>query len=91
MTISQAYFTNQELRLVSFRVEGSDEWQGASLSNPEHAYGENELLVVDYLNKGGVIDTVIPDNAPTVPVLTAAEKLEAAGLTVDELKELLGL
>lgn len=28
---------------------------------------------------------------PSAPVLTAAEKLAAAGLTVDELKELLGL
>lgn len=28
---------------------------------------------------------------PAPPVLTAAEKLEAAGLTVEELKELLGL
>lgn len=42
-----------------------------------------------WLAEGNTPNPYVPPPAP--PPLTAAEKLEAAGLTVDELKELLGL
>ena len=45
--------------------------------------------IQQWLAEGNTPNPYIPPPAP--PPLTAAEKLEAAGLTVDELKELLGL
>jgi hypothetical protein len=42
-----------------------------------------------WLAEGNAPNPYVPPAPPTP--LTAAEKLEAAGLTVDELKELLGL
>lgn len=42
-----------------------------------------------WLAEGNTPNPYVPPPAP--PQLTTAEKLEAAGLTVDELKELLGL
>ena len=53
---------------------------------PSGIAGEQYLT---WLSEG---NTPNPYDAPPPPKpLTAAEKLEAAGLTVDELKELLGL
>jgi hypothetical protein len=43
----------------------------------------------EWLAEGNTPNPYVPPAPPTP--LTAAEKLEAAGLTVDELKELLGL
>jgi len=42
-----------------------------------------------WVAEGNTPNPYVPSPAP--PPLTAAEKLAAAGLTVDELKELLGL
>jgi hypothetical protein len=43
----------------------------------------------DWLDEGNMPDPYVPPAPPTP--LTPAEKLEAAGITVDELKVLLGL
>lgn len=46
-------------------------------------------VIQDWLAEGNTPNPYVPP-APPIP-LTPQEKLEAAGLTVDELKELLGL
>jgi hypothetical protein len=43
------------------------------------------------LSGGNVIETAIYEKIPEPPALSAAEKLQASGLTVEELKALLGL
>lgn len=60
---------------------------GASIP-PDEANGDYRIYLT-WLAEGNMPN---PYDAPPPPKpLTAAEKLEAAGLTVDELKELLGL
>ena len=46
-------------------------------------------LIDAFLDKGGVIEPFVAPEPPAPP--TPAEKLAASGMTVDELKELLGL
>lgn len=77
----------------------------ASFIDPEHTKvilyydGGNDVSWVTYgecpelnewIDKGNIIDDYVEPQETSV-TLTPQQKLEAAGLTVDELKELLGL
>lgn len=72
-------------------------WQYANADNSvvwrEWPDGRQESCLVkviqDWIADGNTPNPYVPPAPPTP--LTAAEKLEAAGLTVDELKELLGI
>ncbi len=78
----------------------------ASYIDPEHTKvainydGDNDISWVTYgqcselenwISQGNSIDPYVDPGEPVNIELTPQQKLEAAGLTVDELKELLGL
>jgi len=74
------------------------EWDGATFWQPPagHTAVATAEASIGYTYANGTFTAPEPEPEPTpepepVPVLTTEQKLEAAGLTVAELKELFGL
>ena len=63
-----------------FKIKGDGSFTSVSLDNPEY---------LAWLEEGN--EPLPPDPTPEPESLTAQQKLEAAGLTIEELKELLCL
>lgn len=78
--ITSASFTDSTNTRVVIYYEGGNDVSWVN-------YGESEELE-KWISEG---NTINPYEEPEEVQLTAQQKLEAAGLTVEELKELLGL
>lgn len=72
-------------------VENVVAWDGVSEYDPgpEYTLVETAEAAIGWTYDGNAFVPPAPPLSP--PELTAAEKLAASGLTVDELKQLLGL
>lgn len=73
------------------KVENVISWDGVSEYDPgvEYTIIETKDAAIGWSYDGSKFSP--PPPPPPPPELTAAEKLAASGLTVDELKQLLGL
>jgi hypothetical protein len=82
--ITEIYYTNEEMKLYSFKVSGDEGWKGASLCNPEESWGENEKAVSEWIKAGKAVPPY-PEPAP----MTTKEKLKSIGIDFDDLKALI--
>lgn len=83
MTIIKIKF-NDESPTTSVAIECDDRTIYTQTDNPQYS-----AMVEEWVSAGNTIEAYVAPEPPAPR--TPAQKLAAAGLTVDELKELLGL